>query len=163
MRLFRVLAVLTAMTLWGSAHAGVYSDDLAKCLVESSSPDDRITLVRWMFTAAASHPAVASISTVKPAQLDQANKSLAELFTRLLTESCKEKAQKAMAYEGMVTLQTSFAVLGQVAGQELFASPEVQKSMSGLEKYLDTKKLEALKTPAPAKSPEPAKPAAPAR
>jgi hypothetical protein len=38
----------------------------------------------------------------------------------------------------------SFNVLGQVAGTELFSSPEVAKAMSGLEKYADSAKIEAL-------------------
>ena len=151
MRCLRTLAITAAMAMWGTAaQAGIYSDDLAKCLVDSSTKQDRIALVRWMFAAASSHPAVASFSAVKPGQLEDANKALAELFTRLLTDSCRDKAQKALAYEGMVTLQTSFAVLGQVAGAELFDSPEVKKSMSGLDKYLDVKKLQALGTPDPA-------------
>ena len=31
----------------------------------------------------------------------------------------------ALQYEGASTLETSFMILGQVAGQELFSSPEV--------------------------------------
>ena len=145
MRITRTIAAVIALSLWGSAHAGPYSDDLARCLVESTTKEDRIALVRWMFAAASSHPAVASFSSVSPAQLEGANKALAGLFMRLLTESCREKAKQALSYEGVTTIQTSFQVLGQVAGSELFASPEVTKSMSGLDKYLDTKKLEALK------------------
>jgi hypothetical protein len=38
----------------------------------------------------------------------------------------------------------SFQVLGQVAGAELFQSPEVARVMAGLEKHVDKKKLDAL-------------------
>jgi hypothetical protein len=92
----------------GSAAAGPYGDDLAKCLVESTTHDDRTALVRWMFAAIAAHPAVASIAKVTPEVMEGANKSASALFMRLLTESCKEKAQKALKYEGPGTLQTSF-------------------------------------------------------
>jgi len=34
-----------------------------------------------------------------------------------------------------------------MAGQELFRSPEVSSAMSGLDKYLDMEKLEALAKP----------------
>ena len=145
MRPMRTVLVVAALSLWGTAHAGLYSDDLSRCLVEKTTKEDRVALVRWMFAAASSHPAVASLSKVTPEQLDSANKSLAELFTRLMTESCHEQAKKALQYEGMATIQTSFAVLGQVAGSELFASPEVKQSMGGLDKYIDKKKLEELK------------------
>jgi hypothetical protein len=88
---------------------------------------------------------------VSPKDLDEANKTTAALFMRLLTDSCKDKAKNALNFEGPVTLTTSFQVLGQVAGREMFSSPEVTKAMSGLEKYTDVKKLEALKTRDPAK------------
>jgi hypothetical protein len=60
-----------------------------------------------------------------------------------MTESCEEKARKAVKYEGQIAVQTSFQVLGQVAAQELFSDPDVAALMSGLDKYIDTEKLNA--------------------
>jgi hypothetical protein len=40
-------------------------------------------------------------------------------------------------------------VLGQVAAADLFADSSVKKVMAGLGKYVDEKKLQALKDPAP--------------
>ncbi len=133
---------LTAFSL--TAHAGLYTDDLSRCLVEKTSKEDRASLVRWMFAAAAAHPAVAPIAKVSMEQQDGANKAVGELFTRLLTGSCKEKAKNAITYEGAAAIQMSFQVLGQVAGSELFQSPEVARVMAGLEKHVDKKKLDAL-------------------
>lgn len=79
--------------------------------------------------------------------LQQANASTGALFMRLLREACKERAKKALAYEGPATIQLSFQVLGQVAAGEMYSSPEVQQAMSGLAKSFDAKKLEELKTP----------------
>ncbi len=127
------------------AYAGPYADELSKCLVESTSTRDRTDLVRWMFTAAALHPAVKPISNVTDEQVDDANKVIADLVTELLTESCRTETEKALQYEGASTLETSFMILGQVAGQELFASPEVAAGLAGLEKHLDEEKLGSLK------------------
>lgn len=138
------IGLLVAMSLSGPAEAGVYVDDMSRCLVESTTKEDRFALVRWMFSAAAAHPAVATISSVTPEQLDASNKTIADLFMKLLTETCREPTTKALQYEGPTTIQLSFQVLGQVAGNELFSSPEVVKAMSGLEKYADNKKIEAL-------------------
>jgi hypothetical protein len=135
---------LAGLCLSLSAVAGPYADDLSKCLVSATTADDRMALVRWMFSAASRHPAVKEISTVTDAQLDTANKQLAELFTRLLTESCREQAVNAIKYEGQGTLSSGFQLLGQVAAQELFSSPEVTAGMAGLEKYVDADKLKAL-------------------
>ena len=127
-----------------NTYAGPYTDDLSKCLVESTSTRDRAALVKWIFSAASLHPAVRSIVSVSEEQLDEANKTAADLIMKLLTESCRQETQKALKYENEVALQASFRVLGQVAGQELFSSPEVAATMSGLDKYLDEEKLKSL-------------------
>jgi hypothetical protein len=141
----RLKAIAFISIFCSSAHAGPFGDDMARCLVESTSKDDRIALVRWMFAAAAANPAVAPIAKVSPQIMDDANATMGALVTRLLTDSCKEKTKKALKYEGAATLQLSFQVLGQVAAGELFAGPEVKKAISGLEGHIDSKKFEALK------------------
>ena len=138
------LAWLMALLGAQSVFAGPYADDLSKCLVASTTQEDRIALVKWVFSAAAAHPAVKTMVTVSEQQLDDANKSTAELFMKLLTVSCKVEAEKALQYEGAMTFHNSFQILGQVAGKELFSSPEVATAMSGLRKHLDAKKLAAL-------------------
>ena len=133
-----------ALLVSSAAQAGPYSDDLAKCLVSSTSKEERIALVRWMFAAASAHPAVASISKVSSKIMDEANASTGALFMRRLTDSCKDKAKTAMQYEGPATIQTSFTVLGQVAASEMFSSPEVKQAMAGLEQHVDGKKIQEL-------------------
>jgi hypothetical protein len=97
-----------------------------------------------MFAAASAHPAVKSISAVTPEQLDETNKNIGELFMRLTTESCREQTKNALSYEGILAIQGGFQVLGEVAGQEMFASPEVASGMAGLEKYIDNQAFESL-------------------
>jgi hypothetical protein len=136
---------LIAIFFSSAAHAGPYGDDMAKCLVESTTKEDRIALVRWMFAAAASNPAVAPIAKVSPQTMDDANAAMGALIMRLLTDSCRDKTKKALTYEGPATIQLSFQVLGQVAAGELFSSPEVKNTISGVQRHLDAKKLQALK------------------
>lgn len=125
------------------SYAGPYTDDLSKCIVESTTTSDRTAMVKWMFSAISFHPAVKPISSVSQQELEEANRQVAELFMSLLTESCKQQARKAIKYEGEIAIQTSFHILGQVASQEMFANPDVAAGVSGLEKYIDTDKLES--------------------
>jgi hypothetical protein len=53
-------------------------------------------LVRWLFTAASAHPAISSLSTVSSEDRDAASRITANLFVRLLTDSCKGAAQTAL-------------------------------------------------------------------
>ena len=127
-----------------NAHAGIYIENLSKCLVKSTSTEDRTALVKWMFSAASLHPAAQSITTVSKQQRDETNKNTADLLTRLLTHSCEQETKKAVEFEGSITIQTSFQVLGEVAGRELFSNPEVNDGMSEMGKYLDQDKLDYL-------------------
>jgi hypothetical protein len=127
-----------------SSQAGLYSDDLSRCLVESSTENDKTLLVRWMFTSMALHPDVASMSNVTEAQRDTVNKAAAEMFVRLMTETCVTQAKKAIQYEGAAAVEQGFNAFGQVAGKELFANPNVAQALAGLHKHIDTKKLETV-------------------
>jgi hypothetical protein len=145
------------------SQAGPYADELAKCLVSSTTKEDRVAMIDWLVAAASLNPAVTSVRPVSNEQLDKVNKSLGTLVTVLLTERCRDQSQKAIQYEGPATLEISFNVLGQVAGRELFASPAVAVGMGGLKKYLDQARLKELvqganggagpKAPAPATTP----------
>jgi hypothetical protein len=140
-----MLLVTVQIVIPMETHAGPYTDALSKCLVDSTSKRDREDLVRWMFSAASLHPAVAPISVVSDEQLDSVNKVIADLVVRLLTETCRPETEEALLYEGKSTIEASFAVLGQVAGQELFSSVEVSAGLAGLEKHMDKEKLGSLK------------------
>jgi len=129
-----------------ASYAGVYTDDLTRCIIESTDSQDRLVLVKWMFAAMSKHPAVQSLSTVSENQIDEANKKLADLLTKLLTETCEEKAKKAIKYEHGMAIRTSFEKLGQVAAQDLFTDPNVANILAGFSKHLDEKKLNTLKT-----------------
>ena len=127
-----------------AANAGIYGDDMAKCLVRSTTTQDRSVLVKWIFAAAASNPEVKSMVSVTERQRNKLNKSIAKLFERLLTDSCRKETQAAYKYEGKATISSSFNLLGQVAGRELFSDPNVTKSVSGLAQYIDQKKMNDL-------------------
>jgi hypothetical protein len=137
-------AAIGLIALGSPAFAGVYTDDLSRCLVEKTTTEDKTALVQWIFVAMAQHPSVSALQKVTPADVKSYNSKAGALFTKLLTETCVETSKKAIKYEGAVAIQSAFQVLGQAAAGELFVHPDVTKVMSGLEEFLDTKKLEAL-------------------
>jgi hypothetical protein len=142
MRLLTLAIIAISFLSMGQiAYAGPYTDQLSKCLVESTSIRDRNDLVVWMFASASQHPAVQDIVSVTDEQLDDANRKMADLLMNLLTEACHDETAAAFAYEGQSTIEASFTVLGSVAGREMFSSPSVGEAMSGMNKYLDEAKL----------------------
>ena len=138
------VAIAVCLAAVTNVSAGPYSDTLSKCLVDSSSAADRATLIRWMFAAGAANPAIEDIASVSPEQLELSNVNMAKLTMRLITELCREQTEQAIRYEGVIALQIAFKTLGEVAGQELFASPEVASALAGFESHLDNGKLQAL-------------------
>jgi hypothetical protein len=139
----RILLLGTALlTLSMPAHAGLYADDLSRCLVEKTTVADKNALVRWVLATTTLHPAVQSLAKVNPAERDRANRDTAQMFVRLLTESCIEQTRQAVKYEGAAAMQAGFQTLGQVAMAELFADPSVAKGLGELDKLIDAKKLQ---------------------
>ena len=128
--------------------AGPYSDDLAKCLVKSTTDSDKNLLMKWMFAGASLHPEVKDIAPVTDAQRDALNRSTAAMVQRLLTVACRQELQVSVKYQGPIVLQNSFQVLGQVAGTGLFSHPSVSGFLSEFAKYLDKAAFDVVMTPA---------------
>lgn len=135
------LATLAIALTATPALAGPYGDEMAKCLVKSTTVSDRNTLVKWMFAAAAVHPEVRDIAIATNAQRDELDRKVASMIENLLIVSCKAETRQASEYEGSSVFESSFRILGQVAGRELFADPAVSEKMGGFVKYIDEKKL----------------------
>lgn len=138
------LAVLFCMAYSGVSHAGLYTDDLSRCLVESTTPNDRVDLARWIFSVMLLHPGVSDMAATTTPQRDEINRRTARHFERLLVDDCRTQAKNAMQYEGGNAMQNSFEVLGKVAMQELMNQPEVMEGIRAFAKFLDMEKFKSL-------------------
>jgi hypothetical protein len=148
---FAGLCVVSGLAFSVNALAGPYADDMAKCLINATTPADRTVFIKWMFAAMALHPDVKSMAAVTPQQRDDLNKSAATMFQHMLLDSCRAETQAAIRYEGPQTIAYAFQIFGQAAARELLTQPDVAASLSALAKYLDESKLKALLTPAASK------------
>lgn len=141
-----VLAALAAVSLAapGAAQAGIYGDDLSKCLVKAMSPADQKTLVIWIFSAMASHPDVRPYASMTETQRDGSIDAAGKLMQRLLTADCRPESVAAIKYEGGEAMVGSFSILGQVAMRGLMSDPSVVADLQKLSKSVDQSKIEAL-------------------
>ena len=142
MKSLRLCCLLLACCLTSFTQAGVYTDQLSNCLVVSSSERDKLTLVKWMFTAMSLHPAVSDLALVTDEKRNSSNQTMADLLANLLTERCLAQTEAAIANEGPTSLQRSFSILGQVAAAALFSNLEVAAGLSELDKYLDVETID---------------------
>jgi hypothetical protein len=136
-------ALLAALQIPTPAVAGVYSDDLGKCLVARSTEAEKQQLVEWIFLAISLNPTIKPLTNISDAQRDAADKGMARLFESLLGESCATESALAIKYEGAAAFSQSFELLGKVAGQQMFGSPEVAAGSEKFAQYIDVAGLQA--------------------
>jgi hypothetical protein len=134
-RLASIAAFVVSLTLTSAAQAGPYTDDLSKCLVQSTSANDRIAFMQWMFSAMALHPAVSKLSSITPDQRVAFDKNAANLLVRLMSADCRQQTISAIKYEGTAAMQTSFQIFGQVAMRGLMGDPHVAEGLNTLGTY----------------------------
>lgn len=133
-----------ALAAAGAASAGVYSDDLGKCMVRSTSEADKTLLIRWVFAALSADPSVKSMATVTPQERSALTRGFAALIERILEKDCRPEAVAALKYEGAGVVETSFAILGEVAMRGLTNGPAFQNIGKEIGEDLDKDKAAAL-------------------
>ncbi len=128
-------AFVSTLFCTGIAHAGPYTDDLSKCLVKSTTSNDEVAFMKWIFGALSLHPAITSLVSITPQQRAEFQKNAAALIVRLVTADCRQQALNSVKYEGVNEMETSFAVFGQAAMRDLMNNQSVSQGMSTLGTY----------------------------
>ena len=126
------------------AVAGVYGDELSKCLVEKTSDDDKIILIQWIFTVMSVHPSAASLAKVSDTDRIAVAKRTGKVLETLLTGSCKDQTVKAVKYEGVDSLKGSFEALGEIAVNSIQSNARVSEESGAFLKYVDEAKIKAV-------------------
>jgi hypothetical protein len=130
-------AVLAAFLSASPAAAGVFTDDLTRCIVKSTTDGDRRMMVRFIFAAMSADADLQSLSTVTPGQRADVTKAFAGLVQRLILTDCRKEAVAAEKNEGAGVYKASFDVLGRSAMQGLITSPGTQSALKDIANYLD--------------------------
>lgn len=136
-----LLGLVLAVAGRTPAHAGQYADQLTKCLVDSTTDEDKAGLARWIFASAAQNPNVADLAAVTDEQRTEMSKSVAAIFERVLTQDCRTQFRDAKKNEGENMLSMSFGTLVQVAMGKLIDNPAVSGALGGIDKELNKQKF----------------------
>jgi hypothetical protein len=144
-RMALLVLVLVAVAHGRCAFAGVYSDDLGKCLVAHTGDQDRVDLVKWIFAAVSVHPAVRDYVSMTDAQRASFIETAAGLSMRLMTDDCHKETVAAIKYEGNAAIESAFELLGSISMKGLMTQADVAKTMSAVGTYFEkNEKLKAL-------------------
>ena len=144
MRNVLICGALTGLWVAAPAQAGVFIDDMSRCMVEKSSDADKTELAQWMFAAMAKDPTLAKMSNITQQDRDKLNKATAELFSRLMLVDCRPQTIAALKNEGTDAFGQAGRVLGAAAAHKLMSSPEGEAELNKLGDYVDKKAWEAL-------------------
>jgi hypothetical protein len=138
------LSTLLLCAVASPAEAGVFTDDLSRCMVSKATASDRDAFMAWMFSAVSAAPRLQKLTTLDRAKRDEIAATAASVFQRLLLVDCRKEAVAALKAEGRNGMIQSFGALGRAATEQMFQSPEAQVELESLGKNFDEAKLEAL-------------------
>ncbi len=136
--------ILMATAVMGTtqvARAGATVDRLSNCLLKSTTAADKTALLQWTFVTLSAHPELKRFSNVNEAQRTQLEKNLAQVVQRILVDQCSSQAKAVIQAEGLQAVGDSFQELGQMTGEEIFNTPEVNDQLKSVLHYVDLNKL----------------------
>lgn len=81
------------------------------------------------------------MANISKSQRAKFNLDFVRLFEDLITKRCKSEARLAFKYEGVESFGNSFEVLGKIAGQEIFADPNVSQEIEEAFRLVDVRKF----------------------
>lgn len=128
-KLFLAAASLACLTAT-PALAGVYGDELTKCVVTSSTDQDKLLFVKYIFSAMAEHPAVKPMANVGADTSAALDRDTSTLFNRLLFADCRKQMIDVIKYEGLGAVGPAFGALGEVAMRSLMSDPAVSAKIA---------------------------------
>lgn len=144
MRFLSIALLCAGLLSQQAAVAGPAADTLATCLKDHTNGKDRKALVRWIFISVSAHPEIGDLTSIsEPTRVDS-NKYVADMITRLITESCPAQTRAVVKEDGGQGLMAAFKALGETASMELMTHPAVGASVGGYIQFLDKKKFDAV-------------------
>jgi len=140
-RMFAAAGIAAALASPFPASAGLYSDDLARCLVAKTSDTDKVALSQWMFLVITAHPETAAVASIDPARKQEITVRAAGIFETLLAETCRKEAALAAKYEGSDGVGNGFKVLGEIAMNTLMTDTKVQAETQNYLQHMDLERI----------------------
>ena len=122
-------------------HANQEAQNLGVCLTDSLTGKERKKLAKWIYFGLSTHSTIKPYSTVSQSDIEESDKYVGALITRLLTEDCPDQAKSAYEKGGAGAFEYAFGIVGQVAMQEIMAESNVSNALQSFETYLDQEKF----------------------
>ena len=141
-----VLGVLAAPVAAQSLVAAPTENSarLGQCLVDNSTGRDRTIVARWMGASLAASPRMEGLIALDKNAKVEADKAMAQLFTRLLTKDCEDEARAVLAERSPHSMQAAGGRLGEIAMRELMMDPVAMQALTAYAQYVDPAAIASL-------------------
>ena len=126
------------------ASAGVFTDDLSRCLVEKATDADKQVLKQWMFSAFSADPSLSPLASISASKRQQITTDAGKVYNKLLLADCRKEAVAALKNEGQHALGPSFGVLGRSVANSIFNSPAAEAEIGRLGEAFDESEFKKL-------------------
>lgn len=139
--------IIIAVALTSFLSHGVFAQDagsvLGGCMVDSLNGKERKNLAKWIFFAIAAHPEMKTHLNASDKDIDNSDRYVGELITRLLIQNCPEELKTANSADPLA-LNNAFELVGRVAMQELMTDPSVLQAITNYANYTDQDAINKL-------------------
>ena len=140
----RACVSLFLLSFAAPATAGVFTDDLSRCIVGKATDADKAVLVKWMFAAISKNPSLSGLSSLSEKERDVLNSNAGRLYERLILTDCRSEAVAAVKNEGLDSIGAAGEVLGSAAARQMMSSPEVDKELEKMGAGVSEEKWKAF-------------------
>lgn len=135
-----LITVLPTMT-YANSHLGLYTNDLAKCMVSSLSANDKQIIQNFTLQSMFSHPSLNQKNPYSQYEINQTQQQVGRLITRLFAKDCTKEWIIATYYDNKAVEQAS-ETLGVYVMQDLINHPNYERYWLGIEHYMNKQELE---------------------
>ncbi len=142
-KFLKTIIVFLALTFTTSVLAATPSERLGTCMIDTLNGKERKNLAKWIFLAISAHPEINIYSKATAENIDDSDKFVGKLITRMLTVDCPNELTLANKSDPLA-INKAFELVGRVAMQELMSNQDTMQALTNYAKYTDQEKINAL-------------------
>jgi hypothetical protein len=145
--MFRTIfaAMLCTSVYSSSASAQTYSDELARCFVQSATAEEKAAWTKWTVSNLLLHPALRDLaSPISNEKRKAISQDATKVFERLTLAACRKEAILVLKNEGERALTRSQLLFGGSAVDSLLVDPRVMAGLNESTAFMDMTKWNQL-------------------
>ena len=132
------------LIMFGFLNAGVFTNELIKCMVKNTNNKELKLLKTWIYFAFSQDEDLKKYSKISKKEEERVNKLMANYVTDLLTNRCKKEYNLAIKNDGTRAISDSFEYLGRIAGVQIMSNPNVVIFIQKFSNYIDLNKFKDI-------------------